>query len=241
MLPITTLRKLAKDHFPPNNVEKILNIPKSKHQACFNDLRDCLKKLPNVDAWVRKPEETGVCKLGIYICGPSTGKNPNDYLRLVFETIEGVKGLWLHDAKRRRKTATTMSPVAISDVSEVLSFVTLIQERQQRDHLRDEKKQKVAGLQQTGLTARLKELGKEHNFAFAIGQTKRDVNLSIKLGGRKKGFHLAFPKSKLASVLEQVPDMIVMLEKLQGLSVGFWTHNKNWKSRQCDWIEPSKK
>ena len=240
MLPITTLRKLARDHFPDDCLDRILNPSPEKQKACLVDLHTRLTTLPRMEAWVREKNKkgSGIFYMGIYVLGPSSGRNPHDYFKLFFESREGVSGLWMHDAKRRRKTATSLDPIPIADIDHVVSFVEIVRQRQNRDHLRDEKKQKVAGLQQTGLTARLKVLGKQHNFAFAIGQTKRDVNLSIRLHGRKSGYHISFPKSRLDKVLDQVPEMIVMLENLQGLGVNFWTHNKKWKDRQSKWVEP---
>jgi len=242
MLPITTLRKLANDHFPEDNVEKILNLPVGKQKACFDKLKKQLDKLPNMDVWVRESEKNSKhFYMAVYVRGPSSGRNPNDYFKLFFKTVGGVAGLWMYDAKRRRKTATKLDPIPIANLDQIFEFIQIVRQRQNRDHLRDEKKLKVAGLQQTGLTARLKELGKQHNFAFAIGGTKRDVHLSIRLQGRKTGYHFAFPKSRLDRVLLEVPDLIVTLENLQTLGVSFRTRKrKRHHAPQIDWIEPPK-
>ncbi|MEM1444138.1 MAG: hypothetical protein AAGF67_17455, partial [Verrucomicrobiota bacterium] len=63
-------------------------------------------------------------------------------------------------------------------------------------------------------------------------------NLSLRVAGKKTGFHLAFPKGKFDEMIQHLPTLITDLEKLAGMGVTFRTNNKNWQYQMSEWILP---
>jgi hypothetical protein len=238
MLPITTIRKIMRECFGDADLSEIISIKPNSQLKWLNSVGKRLNQNSRVESGTWTDEDDGP-HLSLYIKGVGRGRNPNEDFQLYFATSEGVSGLWIVDANRRRHGTTPNPKMPVVDVAQIDSLVEQIIARQNKEHLRDQRKQKVASLQQTGLTSRLKELGQTHNFSFAISESVREVRLSIRIRGRKRGFHFSFPKGKLKQVLDQVPDLIHTLENLQRLGVNFRSENKRWKAKQGDWIEPA--
>jgi hypothetical protein len=243
MLSVATIRKVMRESFTTqeNDLREIISIGYGHRQAWFNKLVQRLKTMERVEAHIWASEEDDKCSLELGVIGPSKGRNPHDDFAFSFETRNDTLGLWIESTSRRKHGTEKPGPYPVFEVRQIFEFVEKIKTIQERNHLRDRRKEKIASLQQTGLTSRLKELGVEHDFAFAMSQTARDVRLSIRLGGRKRGYHFTFPKGKLASVIEQIPDLIKTLKELQSLGVAFRSENKHWRAKQGKWIEPPKK
>jgi len=235
MLPLPTIRKLLRDCFPEEQLDQagIICVAESDRAAWLDDL---MSKLASVERCsVRLNGKDPKAYLSLCLSCPDNRRR-DDFFELEFANIDDTEGLWISDSSYRQ--STKIPPVAVCDVGQIITFLDVVKARVDRDSLKDKKKQKLANFKKTGLTARLRELGKEHGFSFAIGQSTRDINLSIRVLGRKKGFHFAFPKTKLDAVIDQVPDLVKTLENLQRLSVTFRNNNKHWVVNQCDWIEP---
>ena len=235
MLPLPTIRKLFRDCFPAEQQDHagILCVAEQDRTGWLEKLR---KDLANVERCsVRLNERREDVYLSLCLSCPDQRRR-DDWFELRFRNIDDTHGLWISDASYRR--TTKVDPFAVCDVEQIRTFLDAVKARVDRDSLKEKRNQKLANFKKTGLTARLRELGKEHGFSFAIGQSTRDINLSIRVLGRKKAFHFAFPKSKLDAVIDQVPDLVSTLENLQKLSVTFRTNNKHWVANQCDWIEP---
>lgn len=235
MLPLTTTRKLLRESFPLEQLNQsgILCVEQSQRVTWLKELLEKLQLIERCS--VRLVERGSSVYLSVRLTGVNSAAR-DDWFELRFLNIDDTEGLWISDASYRR--ATKLPAFAVCDVGQIQQFFNSVIARIDRDALKVKQNQKLANLKKTGLTARLKELGKQHGFSFAIGQSTRDVNLSIRVLGRKKAFHFAFPKTKLDAVIDQVPDLVAVLEQLQRLSVTFRTSNKNWADSQSDWIEP---
>ena len=235
MLPLPTIRKLLKDCFPVEQLDQlgIICVAETDRAIWLEELGAKLKPVERCS--IRLNGKSKNAYLSLCLSCPDNRRS-DDWFKLEFANIDDTEGLWISDASYRR--STEIPPVAVCDVGQITAFLDIVKARVDRDSLKEKKNQKLANFKKTGLTARLRELGKEHGFSFAIGQSTRDINLSIRVLGRKKGFHFAFPKTKLDAVIDQVPDLVKTLGNLQRLSVTFRTNNKHWVVNQCDWIEP---
>ena len=241
MLPITTFRKLFTEHFPTEDaaLNGIIFVPVADREGWLKKLAQELDKQRRVTCFVsrRNKKVPESVYLGLQIAGLADSRNSGDYLNLQFENRDNSYGLWL--VERSPRKSTTVRPVgAVTNPDQVTNLVVEVLALQERNNLRNKRRDKMANLKQTGLTGRLRKLGREHNFSFAIGQNKRDVNLSIRIRGRKRGFHFTFPKGKLDAMLETLPDLVAMLERLQGLGIAFHKNTKRWETKVGEWIEP---
>ena len=235
MLPLPTVRKLQRECFPEEQLEHvgIICVSEAELQSWMERLQKRLTRVTQCSAKfvLRRGGQSYVT-----ICISDADKSSTDnWFEVQLAAHNDTHGMWISDSSYRRKTHA--SPAPVCDISQIETFLEAIKARVTRDSLRDKRTEKVTGLKKAGLTSRLKELGAEHGFSFAIGQSTRDINLSIRVLGRKKGYHFAFPKGKLDAVIDQVPDLVAMLEKLQLLGTTFRTNNKYWADRQGDWIE----
>ena len=235
MLSLPTIRKLLRESFPEEQLDQlgIFCVAESDRTSWLKDQKSKLETIERCS--VRLSETSAKTYLLLCLRCPDNRRR-DDWFKLEFSNIDGTEGLWISDSSYRK--SKEIDPFAVCDTARIGSFLEAVKARVDRDSLKDKKNQKLANFKKTGLTARLRELGKEHGFSFAIGQSTRDINLSIRVLGRKKGFHFAFPKTKLDAVIDQVPDLVKTLENLQKLSVTFRTNNKHWVVNQCDWIEP---
>ena len=127
-----------------------------------------------------------------------------DYFQLRFGRHRSEEVLWLFDAKRR-KLKSPIPSVIVTEFEQLERLIAEVISIQNANHLKAQKKQKIAGLQQTGLVAKLKKMGQDRKFAFAMSENVREVRLSIRVKNRKRAFHFSFPKGKLGAFLEQVP------------------------------------
>ncbi len=238
MLPITTFRRLFAEHFP-EQPESVIFVPVDKREAWLKELANRLVKKRRVSCFLsrRNKQVAESAYLGIQIAGVGNEANSGDYLNLLFENRNETYGLWVVEYGRR-KSRTVRPDGAVSDTDQLDALIDQILVEQERRNLKHKRRDKMDGLKQTSLTARLKKLGKEHNFAFAIGESKRNVNLSVRVNGRKTGFHFTFPKGRLDKVLETLPELIAMLERMQKLGIAFHRKNKHWERKIGEWIEP---
>lgn len=235
MLPLPTIRKLLRECFPEEHLGQagIICVAEADCHAWLAELQTTLSDIERCS--IRLNGKGADASLSVCLSCPDNRRR-DDWFRLKFANVENCQGLWISDASYRRKS--DIAPSAVCDISQILTFLDIVKARVDRDSLKEKRNQKLASFKKTGLTARLRELGTEHGFSFAIGQSTRDINLSIRVLGRKKAFHFAFPKSKLDAVIDQVPDLVATLENLQRLSVTFRASNKHWAANQGDWIEP---
>ena len=241
MLPLATVHKLMRESFQNSDAieSSIISLPYGSRKPWFEKLRDRIGKLERLSTRTWAIDKDDDMILGIYVTGLGSGRNRSDYFQMRVKNVDGVEGVWIYPANRRRgKTAIIPSP--ITDTADVEHFIDVVKATQERAHLKDKQKQKVASLQQTGLTARLKELSAEHQFSFAISETIREVRLSIRIRQRKRAYHFSFPKSKLGQVIEQIPDLVQTLEGLQSLGVHFRTENRFWRRSESEWVNPPK-
>ena len=137
-----------------------------------------------------------------------------------------------NDSYHRKITDAERFPV--SSAEEIEALIQKIKVRQERNGLREKKSAKISTLKESGMKARLRELANEIDFSFAIGQNARNVNLSIRVAGKKTGFHFSFPKGKFDAMIEQIPELITNFETMANLGITFRTHNRKWQ--QGDWI-----
>lgn len=235
MLPRPTLRKIVREIFATEGETAGLSIPADKQLNWLKRLAKKLSKIDRVDAKVRD------FYIALKVSAGGAGGRDIEWFMVNFFPYDGMQvkvdrsGLWIADATyRRRRKAETETPVL--DVAHLEKFVEAIKEKQDRAKLRAQRNSKLNGLKQRGLKSRLTELGAEHGFSFCLGESKRDINLSIRVCGKKSAYHFAFPKGKLDAVLDQVPDLIQTLEELRSLGINFRTHNKRWE--QGPWVEP---
>ncbi len=158
----------------------------------------------------------------------------SERFKLYFSDETGREGLLLmsDDGWRRRDVGEGI----VSNVEEVEKLVGLVKGRQDRNALRERKSEKLSTLKESGMKARLRELGNEMDFSFAIGQNARNVNLSLRVAGKKTGYHFSFPKGKFDSMLEQLPELISNFENMANLGIAFRTNNRKWQ--QSEWIFP---
>lgn len=215
-------------------------IHEADRQSWFEKLAERLQKNDRVKCFIsqRNRKKPGSVYLGLQILGKSNGNNPHDYMNLQFERRDAGFGLWIVD-KSQRKIKTARPFAGISDLAQLEEMIKSVHAQQDRTHLRRTRGQKVAGLKQTGLMARLKEFGREHNVAFAMGQNKRDIQLGIRLQGRKRGYHFTFPKGKLDEVIETLPELMATLERFQKMGIAFQGDTKRWRAKIGEWIEPT--
>ena len=242
MLPGPTLLKLLRDCFPQPDADQVglIDIPTDDEKAWFAKLLTRLRGIERATFRVvadRHGDDT--VYFSIKLQGILEKKNPDDRFQLQFMKVENRQGLHIVDANYGRRSK--LSPVPVGRIEQIEAFIAVVQARQERDHLRSKKTEKLVGFQKKGLTARLKELGRQKNFAFAINENARDIKLSIRIEGRKSGYHFSFVKTKLEGMLEQLPELVAMLQKMQSLGIQFTTANKIMKRTmmtQIDWIEP---
>lgn len=240
MLPRPTLRKILRETIATDgdNGTAGLQIPRQNQLLWLQDLADELSKMDRVEASVR--DEFYIALL--IRAAANSGRNLEWFMISFFPYPEMTvptdrTGLWIADATyRRRRKAETESPV--QNVEQIKRFIDAVKAKQDQTKLRDQRNIKLASLKQRGLQARLIELGEVHGFSFALGENKRDVNLSIRVCGKKSAYHIAFPKGKLDSVLERIPDLVSTLEELRTLGITFRTNNKPWAQNQGPWVDP---
>ena len=244
MLPGPTLSKLLRDCFSEQDRESagLIDIPTADQEAWFAKL---LIRFPGNARRSFRVEEDRRTESSVYLSMKLTGvsekRSPDDWFRLQFMTVGDRYGLHLVDANFRRRTK--LSPAPVQRIEQIESFIAAVQSRQDREHLRSRKTEKLVGFQKQGLTARLRELGNQHNFAFAVNENTRDIKLSIRIEGRKTGYHFSFVKTKLERMLAQLPELVSMLQKMQSLGIQFTTANRILKRSnlsQLAWIEPEK-
>ena len=242
MLPAPTLSKLLRDCFPQPDANQVgmIDIPTVGQRAWFAKLLIQLHGIARATFRVVEDRHgDNTVYFSIKLQGVLEKKNPDDWFQLQFMMVENRQGLHLVDATDGRRSK--LPPVPVGSVEQIGTFIAAVQARQDRDHLRSKKTEKLVGFQKKGLTARLRELGKQQNFAFAINENARDIKLSIRIEGRKSGYHFSFVKTKLEGMLEQLPELVAMLEKMQSLGIHFTTANKIMKRSMLDqinWIEP---
>ncbi|MEQ1826948.1 MAG: hypothetical protein ABL921_13420 [Pirellula sp.] len=243
MIPVSTLKRLLRESFAEeastSSSQSYVNVDPTLRKAKLQQFKTTLESQTHVTCRHHQDrgdkDDTG--HLTFKIDQGADERNGTDWFRLRFLDLENCNRLCLIDSNYRRRNR--MEPVPVCHIDQVVAFVLSVQQQQDRRFLRVKKSEKVATFQQLGLAAKLAELGEQHRFAFAIGQNARDVLLSIRVKGRKTGFHFSFPKGKLEAVIEQVPQMIADLERLSTLGVSFRTDNKKWDGRQGPWSEPS--
>lgn len=238
MLPRPTLRKIFRENLPAGDDEFLgLEVPDEAQSKFLADLAQKLAALDRVEANYHEDNYVTV------MVGAHAGRTADlEWFVVHFcpfgrHSAGKRRGLWIMDATyRRRKTQETMS--SVPDVNALLALIDAIRAKQTQAELRKKRNTKLVDLKQRSLKSRLIELGREHQFSFALGESQRDVNLSIRVGGKRSAYHLAFPKGQLDAVLEQVPNLVATLEQLRSLGVNFRTNNKAWAHRQGAWIDP---
>ena len=242
MLALASLQKLFRNCFAAEQVAAhgIIFVEKSERQAWMVDLKSRLLKMDRIEIYLRLSKDAEVDPIfRVKIARAAGSDQTEDWFDLAFGELDGLVGLRIKDSSyRRRSVKPAPAPVVISSVEQIEQFLIAATAQVDRNLLRLKRNDKLAVLRKHGLTARLTELGQAHGFSFRIGQSKRDVNLSIRVRNRKQAYHFSFPKTKLGAVLDEVPDLIKTLESLQSLSVVFRTNNKKWEQKQSDWIEP---
>ena len=240
MLTANIVRKILADCFgDPQGVSigKLIRVEPEKRLDWFREQAKRMAEMDRVEsrAWTVRSE--GDVVMGVYINGLGEGGNASDYFQLRFGAHRGHEALWIFDAKRRT-LKNPLPAVLVTEMEQVCRLVAQVKERQEVNFLKAQKKQKIAGLQQTGLLAKLKALGQERQFAFAMSENVRDVRLSIRVKQRKRAFHFSFPKGKLGDVLDKVPGILDMLEQLDALGVHFRHETSYWRREQEEWVEP---
>ena len=233
MLSLPTLKKLLRECFPEEELAQcgalIIAVNQRKHW--LGELQQRLERNPRVSCRVEETHDSPRVQLSVTVKGVSGKWNANDGFRLEFSTIKDYQGLWLLDSSLYQ--AARVSPVLVASIEQLESFLSIVQARQDHDHLRVKKSEKQLGFQKSGLKARLRELGKKHQFAFALSHNTRDIHLSIRVGDSKSGYHFAFAKSKLEAMLDQVPELVSMLERMQSIGIHFRKANHP----HAQWIE----
>lgn len=238
MLPLPTVRKLLRECFPEEQLEHvgIICVSEAELQSWMRGLQKRLDCVAQCSAEFVSNRH-GQPYVFLNVAG-AADSYPDNRFHVKLASHGDIYGVWISDSCYRPNAKTEAPPAPVCDISQIEVFLETIKARIARDSLRDKRTEKVTGLKKTGLTARLRDLGEQHGFSFAIGESKRDINLSIRVLGRKKGYHFSFAKGKLDAVIDQVPDLVAMLQKLQRLGVAFRTSNSSWSDRQGDWIEP---
>ena len=239
MLPRPTLRKLFREALGTDDDDVVgLQIPNDDRLDWLTQLASDLSSVDRLDATIRDDEY-----IALRISPSGESRQDSEWFMVYFGPSplstgrSDDSGLWIADATyRRRRQAETSAPVKQVDL--ILRFAELVKAKQEQIRLRKQRNSKLTNLKQRSLKSRLIDLGQTHRFSFCLGENKRDVNLSIRVGGKKAAYHIAFAKGKLDAVLEQIPDLIATLENLRSLGVNFRTNNKAWIHSQSDWIEP---
>lgn len=243
MLPTTTLSKLLRECFPGQEYppQGVIEIPTDQQQGWFGELTARLNAIPRTSSRV-VVDKTGErpAYATLLIEGVSSQRSPNDWFTLQFQDMESRLILYLQDTTYQRKKKPPAVPVR--SIEQIEQFIAAVQARQDGNHLKKKKTEKLVGFQKKGLTARLRELGNQQNFAFTMDENARDIKLGIRIAGRKTGFHFTFVKTKLESVLVKLPELVTMLEQMQSLGLHF-TKAVNPQSRPArlsplTWIEP---
>ena len=240
MLPSPTIRKFFREIFSGSEPVVLTNA-----QAQHDWLVPVQKQL---DALVRVECKFRVIhrlklseqlnELDITISPNESGRRWGDSERCRLAFGNGAEGLRIgelfisEDNWQRRK----IEPAKVSSAEEIVTLVDRIKARQDRSALRDKKNTKLSNLKESGMKARLRELGSEYDFCFAIGQNARNVNLSLRVAGRKTGFHFSFPKGKFDEVIEALPQLLENFEHMAGMGMTFRTNNKKWGL--SEWIFP---
>jgi len=237
MLPAPTIRKFLRESFPGESPVRLDSEP-AKRIDWLKPIQKRLDALDRVECRIhvihRLKGREQIDRLDLTVKPSATGRNygQSERFRLFFsETGHFMIG---DDGWRR----SGVDVVPVSDVAEIEELVRKIVSRQDRNVLRGKKQDKISNLKEKGMTAQLRDLAENHGFAFAIGQTARNVNLSLRVCGRKTGFHFSFPKGKFDEVIAELPELIEDFEKMARLGMTFRTHNRKWKGIQGDWIGP---
>lgn len=239
MLPRPTLRKIFREVFLSEESALVgFQLPSEEQLPWLENLASQLSQIDRVEARVRDE-----FYIALMIRASSGGGHDLEWFMIGFFPFPNMprvterKGLWIMDATyRRRRKAETETPVQKPE--QIFQLVDAIKSKQDQIQLRAKRNAKLADLKQRSLQSRLMDLGEQHQFSFSLGESKRDVNLSIRVCGKKSAYHIAFPKGKLDAVLDQIPDLIKTLEKLRKLGVNFRTNNKPWAHNQSSWVEP---
>lgn len=244
MLPSPTISKLFRDCFCEQDREPVglINIPRAEQKAWFRKL--VISFPSNARTLLQILDDRhgdNAVYLSMKIVGVSEKKSSDDRFQLQFMTFENLHGLHVVDENYRRRSK--LSPAPVSSIEQIEAFIAAVLARQDREHLRSKKTEKLVGFQKKGLADRLRALGKQQNIAFAINENARYIKLSIRIEGRKSGYHFSFVKTKLEGMLEQLPELVSMLKKMQSLGIQFTTANKILKRAmltELEWIEPKK-
>ena len=244
MLPGPTMQKLLSDSFPEDaiNENPSLSIPLAGQKRWFEQL---LKRMGENSRTSWRIVEGRDPEIPIYLTlklvGVQEKRSPDDWFTLRFQTIDNRFGLFILDSSFRRRAK--LPPAQVRSIEQIEQFIATVQARQDRDHLQSKRSEKLVGFQKQGLTARLRALGNQHNFAFAVNENVRDIKLSIRIAGRKTGYHFSFVKTRLEVMLEQLPDLVAMLQKMQTLGIHFADAKRAIRKAPqnlIDWIEPEK-
>ncbi|NNE90669.1 MAG: hypothetical protein HKN23_03395 [Verrucomicrobiales bacterium] len=233
MLPAPTIRKFLRESFPG---ESPILVPRKGRIDWLKPLEKQLDAIERVECKIhvihRLKGRERTDRLDLTIKPDSSGRRYGDSERFKLFFSESDLFLIGDDSWRRNP----IEAVTISGFSEIEDLIRKVVARQDRIRLRDRKKDKISNLKEKGMKAQLTALAAEHDFSFALGQTARNVNLSLRVAGRKTGFHFSFPKGKFDEVIGELPQLIADFEKMARLGITFRTNNRKWQIHQGDWV-----
>lgn len=211
MLAFPVIRKLQRECFQEDTLalSGVICVLLADQKPWLEHLQLRLQNLPRTVPVVREivggPPAPQV-ELSLQVTGISDKRHPNDSFILGFLPIEGYSRLCIYGSYSRRGKRP-VSPVLISSIEQIETFIAAVQAEQERNHLHAKKEEKLDKFRRQGFVGQLKELGHVHQFGFAIGETVRDFQLSLRVGILKWAYHFSFPKSMFEKILPALPEL----------------------------------
>jgi hypothetical protein len=144
-------------------------------------------------------------------------------------------GLWLEHlnlltAEHQRRP--------VNRLEQLDELVTEIKTEQALLERRTLRRLEVAEANQQELGATFCDLASRKKMTFRIGHDVADAKLSLRVLGRKAGFHLSFPVGMLEAMSGNAPDLVETLESFSKLGIKFRSNNRRWVAQQSEWIVP---
>ena len=118
------------------------------------------------------------------------------------------------------KTQRHDSQVVVSDIHEIVQFITHIKQRMARRQAQKAKRNKIRDLKAQAIIAQVKQLAKEDQFDFMTATDSQKLKLYVKLSDRD-AIEIHIPFSKFQQILPQLRTTIASLRELHASGLRF--------------------
>ncbi len=210
-LDYRTIKKFFKEHFKGKNPIKVTS---SKRKELAETIKQRLVGLHNVSTekhrrYYMSKDRVNSLIYTFFINDPTSDGyySSNDFNFYVGEQMElTIEGSY--------------SSAVVSDIDEVLAFISACQERLDRKNAQKRKREKVRDFKAQAIIAQVKKLAKEEKFDFYTQTDTVKLKLYVKLSD-KVSIELHIPFKRFQEVLPNLQKAILALKELSASGIKF--------------------